>query len=142
MFYLDTSFAVSTFSIEPRTDDCQRWLGNNVDANLLISDWVGTEFASAAALKVRTGAVTLVERAAIMTRWRKAAANSFTLVEIVSAHFEIAAQMASLHQLSLRAGDALHIAVAQSAGAKLITLDKRMAVAALELGVPVVDIMA
>ncbi|MEQ1538525.1 MAG: type II toxin-antitoxin system VapC family toxin [Sphingorhabdus sp.] len=137
MFYLDTSFAVSAFSVEPRTTDCQLWLADNVGADLLISDWVKTEFSSALSLKIRTKDVSVEQRAEILTRWHNAAANNFIAVDIVAGHFETAARMTDNHQLSLRAGDALHIAIAQSVGAKLVTLDKRMAAAALELGVPV-----
>ena len=140
MFYLDTSFAVSAFSAEPRTGDCQKWLKAHVDADLLTSDWVNTEFASALSLKIRTKEISVEERAEIIMRWRKAAANNFIGIDIATSHFETAARMVDNYHLVLRAGDALHIAVAQSVGSTLVTLDKRMAAAALELGVPVAEI--
>ena len=136
MFYLDTSFVVSAFSVEPRTTDCQTWLADNVDADLLISDWVKTEFSSAVSLKIRTKEISVGQRAEIVTRLHNAAVNNLIVVDIVAGHFETAARMCDNHALSLRAGDALHIAIAQSVGARFVTLDKRMANAALELGVP------
>lgn len=38
---------------------------------------------------------------------------------------------------ALRAGDALHLAIARDAGCRLATFDKRMADAALQFGNPV-----
>jgi uncharacterized protein len=141
-YYLDTSFVVSAYSVEPRTDDCQFWLAKNFGSDLVISDWVTTEFSSAVALKIRTKEISVDQRAEILTRWRKAVRTHFAAVDIVRSHFETAAQMADNYKLTLRAGDALHIAVAQSAGCTLVTLDKRMAEAAVELGVPVAKIPA
>lgn len=140
MFYLDTSFVVSAFSVEPKTADCQSWLDENVDAELLISDWVKTEFSSAVSLKIRTKEISVEQRAEMVTWWHNAAANNFIAIDVVAGHFETASRMCDNHQLSLRAGDAMHIAIAQSVGATLVTLDKRMAAAALELGVPVATV--
>ena len=53
------------------------------------------------------------------------------------AHFEKAARFASHHALGLRAGDALHLAIAAGGGHTLVTLDVRMAEAASQLGIPV-----
>jgi uncharacterized protein len=140
MFYLDTSFVVSAFSAEPETVRCQLWLAENVDADLLISDWVNTEFSSAVSLKIRTKEISVEDRSEIVMRWSKAAANNFSAIDIVAGHFQTAARMADNYNLALRAGDALHIAIAQSVGASLVTLDTRMALASLELGVPVAAI--
>ena len=54
--------------------------------------------------------------------------------------FDLAASYAARHDLALRAGDALHLAVASAHGLTLVTLDERMAKAAPELGVPVAEI--
>jgi uncharacterized protein len=139
-YYLDTSFVVSAFSVEPRTDDCQSWLAENTNSDLIISDWVVTEFSSAISLKIRTKDISVEQRAEILMRWRQAVRTHFSAVDIVKSHFETAAMMAENYHLTLRAGDALHIAVAQTVGCSLVTLDKRMANAAIELGVPVEEI--
>ena len=49
--------------------------------------------------------------------------------------FRVAARIADQHKLGLRAGDALHLAIAADHGATIATLDKRLADAALALGV-------
>ena len=47
-----------------------------------------------------------------------------------------AARMTDQHALGLRAGDALHLAIAADHGATVQTLDRRIAEAAPTLGIP------
>jgi predicted nucleic acid-binding protein len=55
-----------------------------------------------------------------------------------AAQFAVAADLALQFDLGLRAGDALHVAIARSAGVTtLVTLDRSMAVAASSLGLHV-----
>ncbi|WP_363284329.1 PIN domain-containing protein [uncultured Sphingomonas sp.] len=51
-------------------------------------------------------------------------------------HFVSAARIADRRDLGIRAGDALHLAIAAAAGFRLVTLDRTMAAAAPLLGVP------
>jgi uncharacterized protein len=104
-----------------------------------MSDWVLTEFSSALSMKVRTQSLTLAERRLVESDWRHYCHSCVNLIPISSQMFGVAAHMAAQHDLSLRASDALHLAIAQSAGCKLISLDRRMSSAALQLGLPVGD---
>jgi uncharacterized protein len=140
MFYLDTSFLVAAFSTEARTNDVRRWFDNTPPEDIFVSSWVETEFSSAISLKVRTQQIKLEERAVILSNWRIFIAETAAVIVVQIKDFETAALFAGQHQLALRAGDALHIAVAQSAGCTLVTLDKRMAEAAIELGVSVAEV--
>lgn len=135
MAYLDTSVIIAAITLEPRTADVQQWLANN--ANLYISSWVLTEVASALSIKLRTGAITLGERAASMAHWQRLQEQNVTLLPIDRAHFETAAIFAAQHDLGLRAGDALHLAIAAAHGLAVATLDQAMAAAAPALGIPV-----
>lgn len=137
MFYLDTSFVVAAFSLELRTVEARRWIDKTPPENIFISSWVETEFSSAISKKIRTRQIKLEERAIILSNWRIFIAETAAVIAVDTKDFETAALFAAHHQMALRAGDALHIAVAQSAGCTLVTLDKRMASAAIELGVPV-----
>ena len=139
MFYLDTSFVVAAFSFEPRTDEVRRWIERTPPEDIFISSWVETEFSSAISLKIRTRQIELAERAVILSNWRIFVAETAAVIAVDTRDFETAALFVANHQLALRAGDALHIAVVQSAGCTLVTLDKRMADAALVLGVPVAE---
>lgn len=136
-YYLDASFVVTAFAPEVATKIAQDWLESHGDHELYISPWVLTEFSSALSMKVRIGALNLEQRADVMANWRIFSAASLGSVSIQSEDFETAARFTERHDLSLRASDALHIAVAHSAGFTLVTLDNRMAEASLVLGVPV-----
>jgi predicted nucleic acid-binding protein len=55
---------------------------------------------------------------------------------VTGGQFRTAAKFADQHALGLRAGDALHLAVASEHGATVHTLDRRLAEAGPALGVP------
>jgi uncharacterized protein len=58
------------------------------------------------------------------------------LLAVTGLHFRAAAKFVDQHALGLRAGDALHLAVASEHGATVHTLDQRLAEAGPVLGVP------
>jgi predicted nucleic acid-binding protein len=55
---------------------------------------------------------------------------------VTGGQFRAAAKFADQHALGLRAGDALHLAIASEHGAMVHTLDQRLAKAGPALGVP------
>ena len=136
MVYLDTSLIVAALSNEAMTPRVQAWLAQQDAAQLLISDWTVTEMSSAMAIKLRTGQVNLDQRAAVLAMFNRLVAESFTLLGVTGAHFRMAATFADQHGLGLRAGDALHLAIASAHGVALYTLDQRMAEAGPAIGVP------
>jgi predicted nucleic acid-binding protein len=91
---------------------------------------------SAFAIKVRTGQITLEQRAAGLAMFHKLVAESLIMLPVRGRHFRAAAQHADQHALGLRAGDALHLAIASEAGAMLQTLDRKLAEAGPSLGIP------
>lgn len=78
-----------------------------------------------------------VERNAAWHNWQQLRGKSLGEIEVSPDHFKTAAGFCARPDLGLRAGDGLHLAIAQSAGLSLLTLDRSMAVAALQLGIPV-----
>jgi hypothetical protein len=138
MIYLDTSLIVAALTAEISTAQAQAWLLEQNFEDIVTSDWTLTEFSSALALKVRTRHLNLDQRAAAMTAFRELLRDSLTVTPVQSAHFRAAARYVDRHELGLRSGDALHLAIAASLGATLYTLDKAQAKIGPELGVPTV----
>lgn len=137
MFYLDASVAVAAIAREDRSERIWQWLEDHADVPILCSGWTATEVSSALSIKVRTGAYTLENRLAAWNDWRRFRQASLAEIDIAPSHFEAAAAFCARADLGLRAGDALHLAIAQSGALTLLTLDRTMAEAALQLGIPV-----
>ena len=135
MHYVDTSILVAALLNEVHTDLAQRWLAKQAVGQLLISDWVITEFSAALSVKLRNGQIGPEHRSEALALFTRLADESFLTLPVSRSDFRTAARFADQHQSGVRAGDALHLAVAANQGASLHTLDKRLAQAGQGLGV-------
>jgi predicted nucleic acid-binding protein len=111
MVYVDTSALVPAFIREPTTDAVIGWI-ESAEERLALSDWTLVEFASAVAMKVRIGAVKASLAARANARVREFGRTHCTVVTPAREDFELAFEWVADDASGLRAGDALHLAVA------------------------------
>jgi uncharacterized protein len=135
VIYLDTSVLVAALTNEARTGEIQEWLAGREAGELVISDWVITEFSSALALKLRSGQVESRHRADALAAFNSLVESSLRILPVVRRDYQTAARFADQYTTGLRAPDALHLAVASHHGARLHSLDKLLIEAAWSLGV-------
>lgn len=134
--YLDSSVIVALLVEEVSTSQLLDWLPQQQTGSLFVSEWTAPEVSSALSLKVRSKQISADRQVAAIAAWGKLRDMSFQTLAVLPEHFETAASFADRYDLGVRAGDALHLAIASAAGFSLMTLDKTMAAAAPLLGVP------
>ena len=133
--YVDTSVLVAASTRELATERALAWLDQQALGSLLSSEWVVTEYSAALSIKLRTGAIDASYRAEALARFRRLMMEAFEITPVEAVHFRTAARFADDCALGLRAGDALHLAIASEQGATIVTLDQRLAAAGSALGV-------
>ncbi len=121
---------------DPSTGRAETFMKNG-GPGLIVSDFAGAEFASVVARMVRTKELKNTEARALFSKfddWKLTSAKQMYLEPT-----DIAAAEAFLRRLdlTLRAPDALHIAMAKRAGASLATFDTKMAASAQNLGLEI-----
>lgn len=119
MVYVDTSVLVPLFLNEPHSVAAAEWYARE-KRELFAAAWCIPEFASALGIKRRTGAIDAPQAQAAWTRFERMAAADLRLLPVTPAHFHRAAELVLDAASALRAGDALHLACAEAAGAKHI----------------------
>lgn len=132
--YIDTSVLVAALTNEAETARMQAWLASQNPTSLLVSDWVVTEFSSALSIKLRSGQITVTDRANALALFTRLCVDSFECLPVTGQQFRTAARFSDQYALGLRAGDALHLAVCADHGVMLCTLDRRLAEAGPQLG--------
>ena len=140
MIYVDTSALVPLFIREPKSEAVMAWIESSGE-RLAISEWSLVEFASAAAIKVRTGQATASLAKQAATRVHEFAEKHCTVAVPGREEFRRAAEWVGDGALKLRAGDALHLAIASSLNAQgILCLDDAMVESARSLGMSVVAV--
>ena len=123
MVYVDTSVLVPLFLNEPYSVAAAEWYARE-KSELVAAAWCIPEFASALGIKQRTGAIDAQQAQGAWTRFQRMVAADLLLLPVTPADFHRAAELVFDATSALRAGDALHLACAEAAGAKhMATLD-------------------
>lgn len=134
MLYLDTSVLVPLFVPEPESGSVRAWFDKQAGETLAISDWTLAEFASAMGIKVRDKGLKAEQAYKACALMEKLAADSLKVFTPTRSDYARATGHLGHHALGLRAGDALHLAIANNEDARcLYTLDRRLINAARKL---------
>lgn len=140
MIYCDTSLFVAALTPEANSLRADAFLKRRARGELCISAWTVTEFSAALALKVRAGTLPAESRPDVLTHWRAMQIDQLVSIPVPHEAYDLAARFCDMQRSILRAGDALHLAVASLGGHALATLDVRMAEGAEAVGVRVVPL--
>jgi uncharacterized protein len=134
--YLDTSVLLPTLIAEPATEAVYDCLGA-CEQELLISDFAAAEVASALSRLIRMAMLTDADASARLADFDAWRAVMSMPVDIGPSDARLASIYVRRFDLGLRAPDALHLAITRRLAATLITLDRRLATAAREMGIAV-----
>ena len=122
--YVDTSALVALLVNEAGSASVGRWYGRTKD-ELVSAVWCVTEFASALGIKQRSSQLDGAQARSAWERFGRLAVIDLRLLPLQATHFHRAATLTLGPGSSLRAGDALHLACAEQAGARgIATLDE------------------
>jgi uncharacterized protein len=134
--YLDVNVIVPLFALDALSNRAEKILRSLHD-NLIVSNFSAAEFSSAIAKRVRTRDLTAEEALAAFSNFHSWCARYPQQVEIDSMDVLGASSLMRRLDLSLRTPDAIHIALVQRIGCKLMTFDLAMASAARVLGLEI-----
>jgi predicted nucleic acid-binding protein len=134
MIYLDTSVVVALLTPEQSSSRALDWFAQSREA-LISSDWLITETHSALGMKQRLHGLSAEARLAAGEQFERLLQGGVELRSLDRGRFRQAAELLQDPALGLRAGDALHLAVAlHSRCSHLASFDIRMQQAATVLG--------
>ena len=137
MRYFDTSFLVPLILSEVTSEPVSNFVDALPADELAVSDWTRVEYASLLAREVRLGGLDAGAAREAASRFDTLIKDSFHVLLPDRADFDRAREWLGHFETGLRAGDALHLAIAGNRGAKAIySLDKLMISAGRMLGLP------
>lgn len=133
--YIDTSALVAAHTREPHTDLVQAWLTTRADNQLILSSWTLLECESALAIKVRRGEIDATTQNLVIAEIDAVAARLKPLLIPTDTDYRRARELCRYSVSRLRAGDALHLALALRLGVThMATLDEILAANAIVHG--------
>jgi len=132
--YLDASAIIPALVEEPGSGAVDTFMASLSDG-MIVSDFAAAEVASAFSRLVRTERLDWHDAASRLSdfdAWRESATEAMALQ---ASDARLAGVFVRRFDLMLRAPDALHLAMCKRGGHRLVTMDRRLAKAAEELGV-------
>ena len=134
MHYVDTSVLVSIVTPDDLSEAAVTWVDGRKPGTLHISEWVTVEMAAALTRKVRTGRLTGPERHMAFERYTELSRRSLLDLPLSGKHLRAARELVVDATAGIRAGDALHLAIASANDLQLVTADKQFFSGATRLG--------
>lgn len=135
MQYIDTSVLVAYLVEEAYSNLADQVFNEEHRQPLAISAWTETEFFSALGIKCRTKQIT--ETQSLETQEQYLLLKpSLVWLPVTAQAYQTATELVKHWQTGLRAGDALHLAIANHHHALLLSLDERLVKAANILNLP------
>ena len=138
MLYFDTSFLAPLILEEPTSLTVERFMAGLPDGALAVSQWTRVEFSSLLAREVRMGGLELESAKRAGAEFEAVVRESFVVLTPTVDDFNLAKAYLGRPMTGLRAGDALHLAIASRPGIEMIyTFDRTMLKAGEALGLRV-----
>lgn len=138
MLYFDTSFVLPLFLEESTSTRVEQFFRRQPLDELVVSQWTRVEFSSALAREVRMGALDRRSALEIDAQFEAVVSKAFRILLPNAADFDLSKQYICRYETRLRAGDALHLAIACNNGAEAIfSLDHTLIAAGRLLDLPV-----
>lgn len=135
-FYLDASAIVPVLTAQSMTPAAESFL-RHAPKPLWVSELGESEVAAAASRLVRMGDLTGLQGSAMLDDFDAWFAAEASAVPIESSDFRTAIALVRRFELMLLTPDALHLAISMRLSAELVTFDRRLALAAQTVGLPV-----
>lgn len=136
MLYFDTSFLAPLILEEATSAKIEAFFAKLPVGELYVSHWTRVEFSSLIAREVRIGGLAEADALLAIGQFDELVVESFQLVAPGVTDFELAKEYIQHFSTKLRAGDALHLAIAHNNSAKTFyTLDEGLLHAAKVLKV-------
>jgi len=139
LLYFDTSFLAPLVLAEATSEAIADFMrGSPVDDEPAVSHWTRVEFSSLIAREVRMGGLTAAAAKRADDAFETMVEESFTILLPTTDDFDLAKEYLAAFETGLRAGDALHLAIAKNhRAAAMYSLDKTLLKAGERLGLPV-----
>ena len=138
MLYFNTSFLAPLILQESTSAKIEKFMTGLPPGELAISHWARVEFSSLLAREVRMGGLDGQAARDADAQFETVVTESFVVLLPNADDFNLAKEYLGNHETGLRAGDALHLAIARIHRAKAVySLDKTLLKAGKLLGVPV-----
>ncbi|MES2758851.1 MAG: type II toxin-antitoxin system VapC family toxin [Pseudomonadota bacterium] len=136
MRYLDTSVLLAFLLPEAGSSTAEALMMSDGDP-LVVSSWSEVELVSALGVKLRTKQITEREGQRAIDAYAQLVSPSLRRIRVDDADHRKAVILLDGWRTALRAGDSLHLAIADAHRATVFTFDQGMAKAGATLGIAV-----